>query len=483
MDVIDKSVTLTKDVTDDVWQKLKELVVSLEDIKLTVKDVNVVLKVLDIPEAISVVTLENCTFKSYTELSGLQNGRYLGITNCSKNGLFSGLKLVDVVCRTFEFYEDKPKYKNIAHEKYLSLDIKNSVFHNLFYSSVDAPVFNKVVFIEKLVYSSHARHEEEQFFFNNCFFADFLNIEVNNVNRLSINMNKCQLISTQKDIVNSVSFSVDNVVISSLNITDSNLDGMNFNLFRREIEKIDIVNSQIKRLELYSVDDVDAPNRIYSISILDSHVDELLLNNRHIVHSLFFNRSKFNKPPQMFGANMPHGSYFPNKESFISRKGESDASCYRTLRYFMEIERNRELEGMFFTLEQESLLNKNDGIKKYLSINYLYYFFSNYGTDYIRPLLILVLSVILFTFTYSLMLSPKISPSLPIDWDIIENSFIFTIKQVLQPFSSLKDMTPLLDKNEPLEIKFVFIGVINSMLSITCLALSGLAVRWKFKRG
>lgn len=483
MDVIDGSVTLTTDVTDDVWQKLKELVVNLEDITLTVKNVDVVLKVLDIPEAISAITLENCTFKSYTELSGLQNGRYLGIKNCSKSGFFSGLKLVDVVCRTFKYYEDKPKYKNIAHEKYLSLDIKNSIFHNFFYTSVDTPVFNEVKFIEKLVHFSHACHEEEQFFFNDCIFADFLNIVINNVNRLSINMNKCRLTSTRKDIFNSVSFSVDNVVISALNITDSNLDGMNFNLFRREIERIDIVNSQIKRLELYSVDDEDASNRIYSINILDSHVDELFLNHRHIVHSLFFNRSKFNKPPQMFGANMPHGSSFPNKEAFISRKGESDASCYRTLRYFMEIERNRELEGMFFTLEQESLLNKNDGIKKYLCINYLYYVFSNYGTDYIKPLWILFFSAIVFTLAYSLMLSPKISPNLPIDWDIIKNSFVFTIKQVLQPFSSLKDMSPLLDKNAPLEIKFVFIGVINSMLSITCLALSGLAIRWKFKRG
>ena len=87
MDVIDKSVTLTTDVTEDVWHKLKEQVGSFDDIKLTVKNVNVALKVLDIPTAISSVILENCTFKSYTELSGLQYGRYLAIKNCSKEGL------------------------------------------------------------------------------------------------------------------------------------------------------------------------------------------------------------------------------------------------------------------------------------------------------------------------------------------------------------------------------------------------------------
>lgn len=44
-------------------------------------------------------------------------------------------------------------------------------------------------------------------------------------------------------------------------------------------------------------------------------------------------------------------------------------------------------------------------------------------------------------------------------------------------------MTPILDKNEPLNSVYVFLGIVNSVLSIGCITLSGLAIRWKFKRG
>lgn len=484
MNISDSSVVLSMDVTDDIWLKVKALVSGHDDIELIVKNVNINLKIIDIPKEISSITLESCVFQFNTELSGLKHGRYLQIKNCSRRNFFLGtLSLVNIECMHFLYTEDKPKYKNIDHTKYLALNIENCTFDYFSYTSVDAPTFSNVRFVKKLNYYSHAIHKEETLFFENCIFNDFLVIQISNINRLSLDMSKCQIIPTQKNFKPLVSLLVDDVVLKTLNISNSSLGNMNFNFFRKEIEKIDINNSQIKCLELYTVDDVDTPKRIYSISIIDSHIDKLLLNNRHIVHSLFFDGSTFNNPPQMFGANMPHGSSLPNKEGFISRNGDSDASCYRILRNFMEMERNRELEGQFFVLEQESLLNKHNGFKKYLSVNYMYYIFSNYGTDYIRPLLLLTLSIFFFTIIYSLLLSPQISPNLPIDWLIIKNSLVFTLKQTFQPFISLRDMAPLLDENNPLEIKYIFIGVINSIVSVTCLTLSALAIRWKFKRG
>jgi len=483
MNIVDKSIVLNMDVTVEIWSNLKKLVSNHTDIALVVKNANIYLEKFDIPEEISSVSIVNCVFESRTKLSGLKDGRLLEIKNCSKKHIMCSLIIEHVDCMVFNYHEDKPKYKSILYEKYISVRIENSVFEHCHFTSVDAPIFHKVAFIKKLQHFSHARHDNEVFFFEECIFYDFLNIIINNVNRLDVQMTKCKVGSTRNDWTPTPSFTVDDVVIRKLNIIDSDLSNMYFYLFRKEIEKIEINGSQVKLLQLYTVDDEGEPNRIYDISILDSHIDQLLLNHRHIVHSLLFNRSTFYHPPEMFGANMPHGSCFPDKDGFISRSGDLDASCYRVLRYFMELERNRELEGVFFTLEQESILNKKHGYRKYLSLNYMYYAFSNYGTNYIRPLIILALSIIVFTLIYSISLSPEISPNLPIDWELIKNSFIFTLKQTLQPFSSLKSMTPLFDENTPLEAKFIFIGIINSILSITCLALSGLAIRWKFKRG
>jgi len=359
MNIVDKLIVLNMDVTVEIWSNFKKLVSNHTDIALKVKNVNINLEEFDIPESISSVSLENCVFESRTKLSGLKNGKLLDIKNCSKGHVMSSLTIARVDCVVFNYYEDRPKFISIPYEKYISVRVENSFFEYCHFTSVDAPIFHKVAFVNKLQHFSHDRHDNEVFFFDECIFYDFLSIFINNVNRLDVQMTKCKVGSTRNDSPPSPSFSVDDVVIRKLSIIDSDLNSMSFRLFRKEIEKIEINCSQIKLLELYTVDDEGDPNRIYDISILDSHIDKLLLNHRHIVHSLFFNRSTFNHPPEMFGANMPHGSCFPDKGGFISRNGDLDASCYRVLRHFMELERNRELEGVFFTLEQESILNKN----------------------------------------------------------------------------------------------------------------------------
>jgi len=188
-------------------------------------------------------------------------------------------------------------------------------------------------------------------------------------------------------------------------------------------------------------------------------------------------------PPQLHGANIPHGSVFPEKIRFLSRSGDSDAACYRTLRYFMESIRGRELEGIFFSLEQESILNKQKGLSRVLSANYFYLKISEHGTNYTRPLLILLLANVFFAIIYAVIASPRISIGLPIDWQLLENSFLFSLKQTLQPFSSLKDLAPLPEDNALSTFTCSLLGVFNSLISVSCIALSGLALRWKFKRG
>lgn len=138
---------------------------------------------------------------------------------------------------------------------------------------------------------------------------------------------------------------------------------------------------------------------------------------------------------------------------------------------------------MFFSLEQESLLNNKGKIKKYFSASYLYHLLSDYGTNYRTPLCILLISIPLFTIIYSIINTPVISVSLPIDWDIIIKSLIITLKQTFLPFDMLRNNDLIANKTTSSIIGLVLVGVVNSILSVSLLALSGLALRWKFKRG
>ncbi|WP_157872486.1 hypothetical protein [Klebsiella michiganensis] len=141
------------------------------------------------------------------------------------------------------------------------------------------------------------------------------------------------------------------------------------------------------------------------------------------------------------------------------------------------------MEGMFFSLEQESLLNDKGTIRKYFSANYLYYLLSDYGTNYRTPLCILLITIPIFTIIYSIINSPVISTSLPIDWDIVIKSLVITLKQTFLPFDVLRNNDSVTSKTAGSVIGFVLVGVVNSILSVSLLALSGLALRWKFKRG
>ncbi|MDX7771919.1 hypothetical protein SJR62_19230, partial [Aeromonas caviae] len=233
-------------------------------------------------------------------------------------------------------------------------------------------------------------------------------------------------------------------------------------------------------LDLHTVNDGKDRTEIYNLYITNSNVGMLLLNNRDIIHPLSFVGSTFKSPPHFFGAKITSGSRFPNRESFISRNGKRDAACYRVLRSHMEAQRDRTLEGMFFSLEQESLCNEENGIEHYISK--MYHVFSNYGTDYIKPLLLLLVFAFIFTFIYGLYMSESIGLSNPIDWDLLKSSFIYSLKQILQPFSSLKDMTPLGDGKGELSLVIILVSILQSFISLVCIALSGLAIRWRFKR-
>lgn len=474
-------------LTDEVFEELILLLTGLDDIKLEIKNSTITTEKIELPDAVSSVRFENCLFTAPTIISNLKGGRLFSIKNCKRSPFFGNVKIKKIHCNSVII--DQSEIHD--YTECLSPDIEKSLIEYFDCKSEQPPLFSNVTFIRKILITSNTRSESCGLFFNSCKFFKYLQLNISITSPLLINMEECEFLKPKADadadadavLVNFIEGSI----ITSLNISESKLGGVKFNLFSVAIKNIRITNSKIGALDLSTIEkeekDDKNHNSIFNVRITDSFVKNLSFKHRKIVHEINFSNTTFSTPPQIQGANIPEGSEIPDKSHFISRQGSHDASCYRSLRFIMESQRNRELEGMFFLLEQESLLNAKGKIKKYFSANYLYYILSDYGTNYRTPLCILLISIPLFTIIYSTINSPVISTSLPIDWDIVIKSLTITLKQTFLPFELLRNNDFLVNKKAGSVIGFVLVGVVNSILSVSLLALSGLALRWKFKRG
>ncbi|EPG6064456.1 MULTISPECIES: hypothetical protein [Proteus] len=482
MKVINNAILIDISLTDEVFENLKFLLTGLDDIKLNIENSTITTKEIDLPDAVSSVYFENCVFRVPTIVSNLKKGRQLSIKNCKKDFFLGNVKLKKIDCNSVII--NQREIQNCTES--LFLDIEQSLVMNFNYVGERPPVFSEVIFGNKILITSESKTESCDLFFNECKFLNSAQLNIDIISPFLINMEGCVVESRTEERLALVKFT-ENAIITSLNILKSKLVKMEFNLFSVKVKNIKIINSEIGVLDLSAIDKEEKNdknhNSIFNVMIINSFVKGLSLKYRKIIHEINFSNTTFFTPPQLQHANISEGSEFPNKNHFIRRNGTYDASCYRALRFIMESQRNRELEGMFFSLEQESLLNAKGKIKKYFSVNYLYYVLSDYGTNYRTPLFILLISIPLFTIIYSIINSPVISTSLPIDWDIVIKSLIITLKQTFLPFDLLRNNDIIVNKKAGSVIGFVLVGVINSILSISLLALSGLALRWKFKRG
>ncbi|HHH2143854.1 TPA: hypothetical protein ACPY5N_003830 [Yersinia enterocolitica] len=487
MKVNNNCVVIDVSLTDDIFKQLTLLLTGLVDISLKVENSVITTKNIDLPDAVSSVGFKNCIFKAPTIISNLKEGRLFRIENCKKDFLLGNVKLKAIHCSSMII--DQGEIQDFA--ECLSPDIDKCLIEYFDCNSEQLPVFTDVIFAKKIFISTKIRSEPCSLFFNSCTFLKLVKFNINIKSPLLINMDECDFVKSKTDSDSDSDLALvnfaENSIVRSLKISKSKIGMMKFNLFSVTIENIYITKSEVGRLDISTIEkkekDDEEHNSIYNVSITNSVMKSLNLKHRKIIHEIDFSNTIFSTPPQIQGANIPEGSEIPDKSHFISRKGIHDASCYRAFRFIMESQRNRELEGMFFSLEQESLLNDKGTIRKYFSANYLYYLLSDYGTNYRTPLCILLITIPIFTIIYSIINSPVISTSLPIDWDIVIKSLVITLKQTFLPFDVLRNNDFVTSKTAGSVIGFVLVGVVNSILSVSLLALSGLALRWKFKRG
>jgi hypothetical protein len=251
------------------------------------------------------------------------------------------------------------------------------------------------------------------------------------------------------------------------------------------IQNFEILHSSVNcGINLYmSTTFVEKKRLIHNLFITDSTIGSSIFIGRKIDLPLNFSNTVFLEPPSFHGVDIPQGSIFPGFTFFRGKEGRDSINAYRTLRLAMEDQRAREEEGIFYALEQSSILNTFHKSSKYCAFGYWYGNISLYGTSYERPLTILFISFFFFTFVYSIYLSPTLGQNYNTDWSLLGKAAEFSIKQVFLPFNSLRDLSPLGLKIEETHLLLQLIAVMQSLVSLLMFVLTLFATSWKFKRG
>jgi len=195
-----------------------------------------------------------------------------------------------------------------------------------------------------------------------------------------------------------------------------------------------------------------------------------------------FEKTTFVVPPRFNGSLLNSQTQFPTESYFNVLKTKDKTfinvhiAAFQLLKSESSKLLDRRTQGMFFSLEQKYLRQSNrmSCFDKMLSLGYQ--MSSNYGRSILRPILLLMFTFILFTVIYSCIQSSTISPSLSIDWDIVIKSSRYSLANIFLPFKLI-----LQDQLND-QIGIVLLSIVQSLISLSFIALTLLSMRWNFRR-
>ena len=194
--------------------------------------------------------------------------------------------------------------------------------------------------------------------------------------------------------------------------------------------------------------------------------------NRNFVGPTTFN-TEFYKAPKFHGGHLHQDTDFEYANFYDTRA--KSARSYRTLKLFMEKVRSHREEARFYAYEQKCIRNNKNTSKAIKFASWLYEVTSDYGRNIIRSILSIAVVLIAFTVFYSFLQSNVININLPIDWNNIRESFIFSIEQSVNPF--------YIWKINNISWILKILSTIQSLMVLGLFAILLLALRWNFKRG
>ena len=285
-------------------------------------------------------------------------------------------------------------------------------------------------------------------------------------------------------------------------------------------------------LTLYGEEESDRPpkeieillDRFHRISFVDvEFFGELTFENRIFQKKTIFKDSTFHKAPKFHNAVLHQDTDFRGAD-FRDTYSEGAERAYRSLKLMMDTTRARREEGMFFALEQKTILSsplrasrfkivntiryaldrlikkavfgKNQPVDKkpppvfdpdtvhysgfYVSlteklVSFIYFLTSNYGQSLKRPVIIMMISLFaVFPLIYYVSFghSTLVKHSVPIAYQI-------SFQQMFRPFEIYA--VRFRENYADVPISFYMIASTQSLVNLGLLMIFVLAVRGRFR--
>lgn len=215
---------------------------------------------------------------------------------------------------------------------------------------------------------------------------------------------------------------------------------------------------------------------------------DVSFENREFTTSGDLRVRKFAKAARFHGCTFHEAMVFPQEAAFEDRSSEGAAQAYRTLRLGMEKLSARHDAGMFYALEQASLRNTPGRMKRHeWCLSWLYEKCSDYGRNAWRPvwLLLLVAALVIPGYALAALFATFLAGNpFPNFFTLLGRSTVFSMQQVMQPLWVWRDpmTTVLIDGDGKSPLWLALLATPQSLLTISLVSLSFLALRWRFKR-
>jgi hypothetical protein len=475
---------------------------------LTIKDKSFDFNAIDGLGELKGISFDNCKFEKGIRISNILDGLFVFFENCEfPRG--AGITLENIAVATIQINDSKIKEHTNDEEELFNF--KSGIRSETIF-------FSKVVTDNLIILSSDFNLEfVESAFFKKIKIGGIENKHESDLKR-SISFTESEIYAFEMNFIKCIlgEFVINECghrvlsseiieklpehtysffhqsIVETIRMKNSDCTDISFEFENVPIQSIDIQKTQLQKLSCFmskskDADDKDRNSLIHKVQISNSEIGALILSGREIDLPLSFSGTTFFEAPVFHGLEIPQGSIFPTVDFFECRLGEETIMAYRTLRLAMEGQRARSEEGMFYALEQESILNTRGPRFKFLTINFWYKLLSDYGTNFKKPFYVLISTLACFCFFYAWWLSPIFGVEHDIDWKLIGNSFLFSFQQSAAPFYFFKDLKPLLERADAVSFLVLFVlkfaAIFQSLISILLLILIAFATNWRFKRG
>lgn len=246
------------------------------------------------------------------------------------------------------------------------------------------------------------------------------------------------------------------------------------------------------------------PGSFHEVNCIDSLIHgSARFHNRTFNHETDFRRTVFGKAPEFMGATLHPDTHWDGVEDqFLERNGRDAEKAYRILRLASEQIRDRLMEGIFFSLEQQAwrgnlvAILRDDWLRpaiwwEYI-LSWLYQATSRYGRSLTRPIISLAAIFVLFGFVYFAIHSPaKVGSKEFGDYaGFSAQQLVAPLKVWDKPYPADHFVAGAGSKFEwrGLRMGYASLGyrllaTLQSLLYAAATALFILALRWRFRRG